>query len=150
MPYRNPRNVSVAEQVNGISQAHINRENEINDFQTSYEIPSKLESAVMRYPEVHGGSGFAASTVQDLGFEPTLGPARKLSKSARGCPPQEFRRAEFLAAALVLLAKAFQEALNRKELERKRQVRRAKACCPFATWGACTDNRPTQFKQKPQ
>lgn len=73
MPYRNPRNVSVAEQVNGISQAHINRENEINDFQTSYEIPSKLESAVMRYPEVHGGSGFAASTVQDLGFEPTLG-----------------------------------------------------------------------------
>ena len=73
MPYRNPRNVSVAEQVNGISQAHINRENEINDFQTSYEIPSKLESAVMRYPEVHGGSGFAAATVRDLGFEPTLG-----------------------------------------------------------------------------
>jgi len=59
--------------MNGINQAHIARENEINDFQTSYEIPSKLESAVMRYPEVHGGSGLAAATVQDLGFEPTLG-----------------------------------------------------------------------------
>ena len=68
MPYRNPRNVSVAEQVHGISQAHINRENQINDFQTNYEIPSQLESAVMRQPEVHGGSGFAAATVQDLGF----------------------------------------------------------------------------------
>ena len=73
MPYRNPRNVSVAEQVHGMSQAHINREKEINDFKTDYEIPSQLESATMRYPQVHGGSGFAASTVQDLGFEPTLG-----------------------------------------------------------------------------
>ena len=27
----------------------------------------------MRRPEVHGGSGFAAATVADLGFEPTLG-----------------------------------------------------------------------------
>jgi hypothetical protein len=65
--------VSVAEQVHGMSQAHINREKEINDFKTDYEIPSQLESATMRYPQVHGGSGFAASTVQDLGFEPTLG-----------------------------------------------------------------------------
>ena len=27
----------------------------------------------MRYPEVHGGSGYAAATVADLGFEPTMG-----------------------------------------------------------------------------
>ena len=73
MPYRNPRNINVAEQVHGMSQSHINRGKEINDFKTDYEIPSQLESATMRYPQVHGGSGFAASTVQDLGFEPTLG-----------------------------------------------------------------------------
>jgi hypothetical protein len=75
MPYRNQRNVNVAEQVNNISQTHINRENQISDFSTSYEIPSQLESAVMRIPEVHGGSGFAAATVKDLGFanDATLG-----------------------------------------------------------------------------
>jgi len=73
MPYRNPRNAKVAEELHNISQTHINREKEINDFKTDYEIPSQLESNVMRQAEVHGGSGFAAATVQDLGFEPTIG-----------------------------------------------------------------------------
>ena len=73
MPYNNQYNVGVAGQVRGFSQKHINRENAINDFSTSYEIPSKVESAVIREPEVHGGSGFAAATAHDLGFEPTLG-----------------------------------------------------------------------------
>jgi hypothetical protein len=73
MPYNNQYNVGVAGQVRGFSQKHINRENAINDFSTSYEIPSKVESAVLREPEVHGGSGFAAATAHDLGFEPTLG-----------------------------------------------------------------------------
>ena len=73
MPYRNQRNVNVAEQVNNISQTHINRENQISDFSTSYEIPSQLESAVMRIPEVHGGSGFAAATVKDLGRRGVVG-----------------------------------------------------------------------------
>ena len=27
----------------------------------------------MRYPEVHGGSGYVAVTVADLGYEPTMG-----------------------------------------------------------------------------
>jgi hypothetical protein len=27
----------------------------------------------LKYPEVTGGSGYAAATLQDLGFEPTLG-----------------------------------------------------------------------------
>jgi len=79
MPYNNQYNQNVAQAVRGYSQQHINRENAINDFTTNYEIPSQVESAVMRYPEVHGGSGFAAATVQDLGFEPTMGatvPAR--------------------------------------------------------------------------
>ncbi len=73
MPYNNQYNVGVAGQARGFCQKRINRENAINDFSTSYEIPSKVESAVLREPEVHGGSGFAAATAHDLGFEPTLG-----------------------------------------------------------------------------
>lgn len=87
MPYKNKRNEAVAEQVRTFSQNHVNREKEINDFSTNYEIPSQLESVVMRQPEVHGGSGFAAATVQDLGFEPTLG-----ATSAEGKPKRKPRK----------------------------------------------------------
>ena len=73
MPYNSAYNKEIAQQVRSMSQNHVNREKEISDFSTSYEIPSQVESAVMRHPEVHGGSGFAAATVADLGFEPTLG-----------------------------------------------------------------------------
>jgi hypothetical protein len=66
-----------------MSQKHINREKEINDFATNYEIPSQVESSVMRYPEVHGGSGYAAATVADLGFEPTLGATSSDVKPSR-------------------------------------------------------------------
>jgi hypothetical protein len=87
MPYKNARNKAVADQLIAISQNHINREKEIADFATSYEIPSQLESVVMRVPEVHGGSGFAASTVQDLGFEKTLG-----ATSGEGEPKRKPRK----------------------------------------------------------
>ncbi|MFM7990496.1 MAG: hypothetical protein ACKPKO_65375, partial [Candidatus Fonsibacter sp.] len=50
---------------------------------TNYEVPSQVESAVMRHPEVHGGNGFAAATVQDLGFEPTLGATSADAKLVR-------------------------------------------------------------------
>ena len=87
MPYKNKRNEAVAEQMRTFSQNHVNREKEINDFSTNYEIPSQLESVVMRQPEVHGGSGFGAATVQDLGFEPTLG-----ATSAEGKPKRKPRK----------------------------------------------------------
>ena len=90
MPYKNKRNEAVAEQVRTFSQNHVNREKEINDFSTNYEIPSQLESVVMRQPEVHGGSGFAAATVQDLGFEPTLG-----ATSAEGKPKRKPRKSVY-------------------------------------------------------
>ena len=83
MPYKNAYNKEIAEQVRSMSQNHVNREKEINDFSTSYEIPSQVESAVMRHPEVHGGSGFAAATVADLGFEPTLGATSADAKPVR-------------------------------------------------------------------
>ena len=38
----------------------------------------------MRHPEVHGGNGFAAATVGDLGFEPTLGATSADAKPLRG------------------------------------------------------------------
>ena len=73
MPYNNQYNALIAGRVRGFSQKHVNRENTINDFSTGYEIPSQLEASVLKEPEVHGGSGFAAATAHDLGFEPTLG-----------------------------------------------------------------------------
>jgi len=83
MPYNNQYNENVANRVRAYSQKHINRENAINDFSTSYEIPSLLEASVLKEPEVHGGSGFAAATVQDLGFEPTLGATSGEGKAKR-------------------------------------------------------------------
>ena len=73
MPYNNQYNSNVAQVVRSYSQKHINRENAVNDFSTSCEIPSMVEASVLKSPEVHGGRGFGAATVQDLGFEPTLG-----------------------------------------------------------------------------
>ena len=99
MPYKNARNKAVAEQVIAFSQNHINREKEINDFATSYEIPSQPESAVMRFPEVHGGSGFAAATVQDLGFEPTMGATGGEGKPARKPRNKSIAVGEGLSAA---------------------------------------------------
>ena len=73
MPYKNKYNAEIAQTVHQYSQNHINRENQINDFATNYEIPSQLESAVLHKAQVHGGSGYAAATVADLGIEPTMG-----------------------------------------------------------------------------
>jgi len=83
MPYKNAYNQDIAQQVRFLSQNHVNREKEINDFATNYEVPSQVESAVMRHPEVHGGNGFAAATVQDLGFDPTLGATSADAKPVR-------------------------------------------------------------------
>ena len=83
MPVNSTCNKDIAEQVRCLSQNHGNREYEINDFSTSYEIPSQVESSVTRHPEVHGGSGFAAATVADLGFEPTLGATSPDAKPRR-------------------------------------------------------------------
>ena len=83
MPYNSTCNTEIAEQVHFLSQNQVNREKEINDFSTSYEIPSQVESAVMRHTEVHGGNGFAGATVGDLGFEPTLGVTSADAKPVR-------------------------------------------------------------------
>ncbi len=73
MPYKNQYNANIAQEVQGYAQSKINRENQINDFTSNYEVPSQLESAVLHHASVHGGSGYAAATVGDLGIEPTAG-----------------------------------------------------------------------------
>ena len=104
MPYKNAYNKEIAQQVRFLSQNHANREKEINDFSTSYEIPSQVESAVMRHPEVHGGSGFAAATVGDLGFDPTLGATSADAKPPRGGRKVRIEVGEGLSAAGVSAA----------------------------------------------
>ena len=62
-----------------------------------------VEASVLKHPEVHGGSGFGAATVQDLGFEPTLG-----ATSGEGVPKRVRKKmievGEGLAAAGVSAA----------------------------------------------
>ena len=72
MPYRNPRNESIARQVRNIDQSHINRINTISET-NAYDIPTPLESMTLHHEKVTGGSGYSAATAQDLGFEPTMG-----------------------------------------------------------------------------
>ncbi|MFM7986815.1 MAG: hypothetical protein ACKPKO_46625, partial [Candidatus Fonsibacter sp.] len=60
------------------------------------------ESTVMQHQEMHGGNGFTASTVGDLGFEPTLGATSADAKPVHvwvntievgeACPRQAFRQ----------------------------------------------------------
>ena len=99
MPYKNPYNAGVAKQVRSLSQQHVAREKEINDFATQYEIPSQLESAVLHDPAVHGGSGFAAATVADLGFEPTIGATSEEGLPKRRAKKKVIEVGEGLSAA---------------------------------------------------
>jgi hypothetical protein len=90
--------------VRSLSQQHINREKEINDFKKDYDIPSQLESAVLHDPAVHGGSGFAAATVADLGFEPTLGATSGEAAPKRRAKKKVIEVGEGLSAAGVSAA----------------------------------------------
>ena len=85
MPDKNAYNAQVAQQVRHMSQSHVNREKEINDFATNYDIPSQLESSVMRHPEVGGGSGYEAATVADLGFDLALGATSADERKTTDC-----------------------------------------------------------------
>jgi hypothetical protein len=90
--------------VRNLSQKHVAREKEINDFATDYEIPSQLESSVLHNPEVHGGSGFGAATVADLGFDPTLGTTSGEAKPKRRAKKKVIEVGEGLSAAGVSAA----------------------------------------------
>ena len=72
MPYDNPTNRAIAKKVRQINQNHINKIESISET-NKYDVATPLESMTMRKEQVTGGSGYVAATVQDLGFEPTIG-----------------------------------------------------------------------------
>ena len=74
MPYDNAYNGAVAGKVRKINQARVSTENVINDnLQPNDPVTSQVESMALKHPEVEGGGGYAAATLGDMGFEPTLG-----------------------------------------------------------------------------
>ena len=73
MPYANAYNANIARALHGVNQKHIKVENAINGNLVPVDITSQQEGMILKNSDIVGGSGFAASTVQDLGFEPTLG-----------------------------------------------------------------------------
>ena len=73
MPYAHAYNANIARALKASYQKHVNVENAINDNPMPNDVTSQSEGITLKNPEVIGGSGFAASTLQDLGFEPILG-----------------------------------------------------------------------------
>ena len=73
MPYANAYNANIARALHDVNQKQIDVENAINDNPVPVDIASQLEGMTLNNPAVVRGNGFAASTVQNLGFEPTLG-----------------------------------------------------------------------------
>ena len=89
MPYKNKYNAEIANQVKQINQGHMRSENEANDNLHHNDVVSPMESVTLHNDNVEGGSGYAAATLQDLGFEPTLGakpakPKRVRKKKGEG------------------------------------------------------------------
>ena len=146
MPYNNQYNSNVAQIVRGYSQKHINRENAVNDFSTSYEIPSMVEASVLKNPEVHGGSGFGAATVQDLGFEPTLG-----ATSGEGLPKRVRKKmievGEGLSAAGVSAAGVSAGAKPKRAPKKNLQVPVPEATETVAE-GVSAGSKPKRVRKK--
>ena len=72
MPYNTPMNRAISQRIRDIDQRHIDRIRNISET-NGYDIATPLEAMTMRHRDVVGGSGFAAATLQDLGYEPTMG-----------------------------------------------------------------------------
>ena len=91
MPYANAYNGAVAMKVRKINQARISSENADNDDIVANDpVTSQVESMTLKHPDVVGGSGYAAATLGDLGYEPTMGaegaakPKRARKKKGEG------------------------------------------------------------------
>ena len=73
MPYNNAYNQGVAAKLQNLYKNHIQHENATNDNVRQNDVMDPLEGMALRHEEVHGGSGTAAATLQDLGYEPMNG-----------------------------------------------------------------------------
>ena len=63
--------MQIAQQLRNIDQNHINRIQAISE--TNEFVRSPLEATGLVNENIHGGSGYSAATVMDMGFEPTAG-----------------------------------------------------------------------------
>ena len=72
MPYADDYNKSISQQLRKIDQNQINRIQSISET-NQFDVMSPLEATALVNQNVHGGSGSSAVTVQDLGFDPTMG-----------------------------------------------------------------------------
>ena len=72
MPYDNEYSRRIAAKVRQIDRNHVQRSNQISET-NNHDIASPLEGMTLRNDTIQGGSGFAATTVAGLGFEPTDG-----------------------------------------------------------------------------
>ena len=73
MPYNNAYNQTIAAQLHNLYANHIQHENASNDNTRQNDVMDPLEGMALRKEDVHGGSGTAAATLQDLGYEPMDG-----------------------------------------------------------------------------
>jgi len=89
MPYNNEYNQSIAAQLQNLYANHIQHENAANDNTRQNDVMDPLEGMALRHEEVKGGSGTAAATLHDLGFEqmngatgtePEMKPKRKYTR----------------------------------------------------------------------
>ena len=67
--YNNSYNSKLKSKLNKINKDKIEHEKKINDNAVDPSLNSRLESMVMRNKNIHGGSGYVASTLKDLGYK---------------------------------------------------------------------------------
>ena len=84
MPYLNAYNMQIAQQLRNIDQNHINRIQAISET-NEFDVRSPLESTALVNEYVHGGSGYSAATVMDIGFEQQRA-QRQQQEDAFGAP----------------------------------------------------------------
>jgi hypothetical protein len=70
--YKNEYNEGIVKKLNANIRNKIKREAE-QQHMPEPQLTSQLEATILRDPEIKGGSGYAAATVADLGFEKTKG-----------------------------------------------------------------------------
>ena len=69
MPMLNAYNQSIANQLQSLYKKSIDYKNATDDNTRQNDVMSPLEGLAMRDSKIFGGSGTAAATLQDLGYE---------------------------------------------------------------------------------
>ena len=73
MPYNNEYNQHIAQEMGSIYNNHVAYERLTNDNVHPNDITSQVEGMALKDDHVKGGSGYAAATLHDLGYELTDG-----------------------------------------------------------------------------